>query len=52
MVPYFPTTGERAAVERISPLAAEEPATLLLQILSLLQGKQWRLLQAEILDYK
>lgn len=30
MVPYFPAIGERAAVESISPLAAEEPATLLL----------------------
>lgn len=56
MVPYFPAIGERAAVERNSPLAAEELVTLLLQISALLQGRNGDIhlssLWAEILDYK
>lgn len=59
MVPYFPAIGERAAVESISPLAAEEPATLLLPQVRSCPSYTGRngdphlsSLWAEILDYK
>lgn len=59
MVPDFPAIGERAAVESISPLAAEEPATLLLPQVRPCPSYTGRngdphlsSLWAEILDYK
>lgn len=59
MVPYFPAIGERAAVESISPPAAEEPATLLLPQVRSCPSYTGRngdphlsSLWAEILDYK